>query len=64
MSDRVSDAWVAFARTGDPNHPDIAHWPAYTFDERATMVLDDDCHVIHDPFEDVRLAWESIATVH
>jgi para-nitrobenzyl esterase len=64
MSDRVSDAWVAFARTGDPNHPDLPRWPAYSFDERATMIFDDECTVIHDPFEDIRLAWESIATVH
>ena len=64
MSDRVSDAWVAFARTGDPNHAGIPKWPAYSFDERATMWFDDDCKVVHDPFEDIRQAWESIATVH
>jgi para-nitrobenzyl esterase len=64
MSDRVSSAWVAFARNGDPNIDGLPPWPAYTLDERATMYLDDECRVVHDPFEDIRLAWEDIATVH
>jgi len=28
-SRRMALAWVAFARTGNPNHPDIPHWPAF-----------------------------------
>src|SRR5207237_294316 len=26
----MSQAWVAFARNGNPNHPGIPAWPAYT----------------------------------
>ncbi len=39
MSKRISGAYVAFARTGNPNHPGLPHWPAYTRDG-ATMVFD------------------------
>ncbi len=33
-------AYVAFAKTGNPNHENMAHWPAYTPDTKTTMVFD------------------------
>ena len=39
LADKVSDAWIAFARTGDPNTPKLPHWPAYEAKDRATMVI-------------------------
>jgi para-nitrobenzyl esterase len=39
MSKRISSAYVAFARTGNPNHPGLPHWPAHARDG-ATMVFD------------------------
>jgi para-nitrobenzyl esterase len=39
MSKCISGAYVAFARTGNPNHPGLPHWPAHTRDG-ATMVFD------------------------
>jgi para-nitrobenzyl esterase len=53
----MSDAWIAFARHGDPNHVDLPDWPAYSLDERATMVFDDECAVVADPYPERRLAW-------
>ena len=44
MSKRISGAYVAFARTGNPNHPGLPHWPAHTRDG-ATMVFDNVCTV-------------------
>jgi len=44
MSKRISGAYVAFARTGNPNHPGLPHWPAHTRDG-ATMVFDNICTV-------------------
>jgi para-nitrobenzyl esterase len=29
LAERISDAWIAFARTGDPNTSKLPHWPAF-----------------------------------
>ncbi len=42
-------AWAQFARTGDPRHDGLPAWPAYTLDERATMVFGAETAVVHDP---------------
>ncbi|PLK25732.1 carboxylesterase/lipase family protein [Novosphingobium sp. TH158] len=43
MSDRVMDAFVRFARTGNPG------WPAYDLKQRSTMVFDQDSRVVSSP---------------
>ena len=50
LADKMSAAWVAFARHGDPNlgGADIPYWPAYTA-SRAVMAFDDECSVQLDP---------------
>ncbi len=53
----MSEAWIAFARTGDPNHSELPDWPAYSTDERATMVFDVPCRVVNDPESDARRIW-------
>ena len=44
VSDRlegeVAGAVAAFARTGDPNHGEMAEWPAYEDGKKATMIFD------------------------
>jgi para-nitrobenzyl esterase len=37
LSKQISTAWVNFARTGNPNHNGLPHWPAYISEQRATM---------------------------
>ncbi|MGD1210584.1 MAG: carboxylesterase family protein [Candidatus Acidiferrales bacterium] len=56
LADKVSGAWAAFAHTGNPNHPGLPHWPAYTASDRATMILNDECKVANDPGREERLA--------
>ncbi|AUD02654.1 carboxylesterase/lipase family protein [Spirosoma pollinicola] len=40
LADKMSRAWIAFARTGNPNHKGLPTWPAYTAENGATMILD------------------------
>ena len=49
LSKQMSTAWASFARTGNPNHSGMPHWPAYTGDTRATMYFDTPCEVRNDP---------------
>lgn len=49
LADRVSGAWAAFARNGNPNHKGLPNWKAYTPSERATMIFDNECRVVNDP---------------
>jgi para-nitrobenzyl esterase len=53
----VSDAWIAFARSGNPSHPGIPEWPKYTVDNRDTMILDVPCKVMKDPYREELDAW-------
>jgi para-nitrobenzyl esterase len=56
MADQIGGAWVAFARTGNPNHPGIPHWPAYDPKTRPVMDFNLKSQVVNDPWPDVRLA--------
>ncbi|MDP9083660.1 MAG: carboxylesterase family protein [Pseudomonadota bacterium] len=55
LADKVSAAWVSFARTGDPNNAKIPHWPAFNTKTRPIMVIDDQWHAADDPLRDTRL---------
>jgi len=48
VEDVVSDAWIAFARTGNPNHPGIPEWPVYDLRRRPTLVFDVESKVVND----------------
>ena len=45
LMDAMSGAWVAFARTGNPNFDLLPVWPAYTPENPATMLFDTPCKV-------------------
>jgi para-nitrobenzyl esterase len=49
LSSQMSGAWANFARTGNPNHPGLPQWPAYSAKERATMYFDTPCRLRNDP---------------
>jgi para-nitrobenzyl esterase len=57
MGKVFSEAWVRFVHDGDPNHGDLPKWPAYSDDERATMIVDVDSHLEHDPNRELRLLY-------
>jgi para-nitrobenzyl esterase len=57
LAAQTSSAWIAFARTGNPNYAGLPHWPAYTMAERATMTFDTTCRVVNDPGSVERQFW-------
>jgi len=61
LAAKMSAAWIAFARRGDPNHRGLPQWPAYSLPERATMIFANDCRVVNDPGREERLAWDGIS---
>jgi para-nitrobenzyl esterase len=60
LAAKMSSAWIAFARTGNPNTPELPEWPPYKPPERATMILDDECKVVNDPDSQIRRLWATI----
>ena len=60
MCDRLASVWVAFAKTGDPNNPQIPRWPCYDTTTRATMIFDTDTRVENDPRSEIRKIWEAM----
>ena len=59
LQEKMSGAWAAFARTGNPNHKGLPAWPAFKTDQRATMVFNNECKVVNDPYREERLALAS-----
>ena len=49
IADMMSDAWLAFARNGDPNHKGLPNWAPYDAERRATMVFDNEPALVDDP---------------
>lgn len=49
LSEQVADAWIAFARSGDPNHPGLPRWPRFSPDSVPTMMFDTQCAMHNDP---------------
>jgi para-nitrobenzyl esterase len=42
---KMADAWIAFARTGSPDHGGLPPWPIYTDTDCPTMIFDNTCAV-------------------
>ena len=45
LADKMSQAWINFARMGDPNHKGLPTWPKYNATNTSTMHFDNQCVV-------------------
>jgi len=63
IADRMSASLLAFARTGDPNHPGIPQWTPYSLGNRETMVFDDATRLEDDPRGGERRLYERVPFV-
>jgi para-nitrobenzyl esterase len=50
----MSEAWVHFASTAEPAASGLPAWPRHRAGDRAVMLLDDKCRVVHNPERDVQ----------
>ncbi len=57
LSDRMQDAWLAFARTGNPATENLPAWPRYEAGARSTMLLSLEPRVEGAPDEATRALW-------
>ena len=56
LQEEMVQAWVSFARCGDPNHHGMSTWPAYSTEQRLTMIFDRHTRVVNDPLSAERVA--------
>ncbi|WP_348983649.1 carboxylesterase/lipase family protein [Brevundimonas sp. EYE_349] len=60
LSDRMSDAFIALARDGDPNHAGLPRWDRYELPRRQTMLMDVQPRMADDPRGDERAFFSAI----
>lgn len=53
LGEKVSSAWIAFMKTGDPNVKGLPRWEKYTKDNGYTMVFDNECSIVRNHDRDL-----------
>ena len=51
LSQQMMDAWIAFAKTGNPSCESVGEWPRYDAAARRTLIFGKRTHVTDAPFE-------------
>ncbi len=59
LAEVTMDAWLSFARSGDPSGTRVGCWPVYDVD-RATMLFGETCRLEHAPLDVERAAWDAV----
>ncbi len=63
LSEKIMDAWIAFAHTGNPNHNGLPEWQPYDGEKRATMLLGKECKAVNAIQDKERKAWDGLLEV-
>ena len=56
---RMQNAWIGFARSGEPGHMGLPEWDAYDSKARATMIFDRECTLADNPLSAERSLLEA-----
>ncbi len=62
LSRQMQDAWIKFARTGNPSCESIGKWHEYGT-SRNTMIISEDCHMEKAIYEAERKIWEKAGPI-
>ena len=60
LAAKVSHAWIAFAKTGNPNHKGLPTWPLFNPLVGETMYFDKVSSIKNDPDKEFRKALETV----
>jgi para-nitrobenzyl esterase len=63
LSDHMQQAWLAFARTGDPSCDALGEWPNYDSVAHPTMVFGQHVSVVDDPRPQERAIWGELGAL-
>ena len=60
LEEAISQAWLSFAHSGDPNHARMPRWEPYDAVTRPTMMFQTESHLAHNPFPHLRAAAQAL----
>lgn len=61
IAEQMHEAWIAFAKHGNPSIPKLPEWAEYDSDIRATMHFNIETTIQSDPEKEERLFWNRIS---
>jgi para-nitrobenzyl esterase len=62
LSGEMQDAWISFARNGNPSCKSLGPWPRYS-EDRASMIFDRNSRIEKAAYEEERAVWETVGEV-
>jgi para-nitrobenzyl esterase len=54
VADQMSAAWIAFARSGNPNAEGLPQWRPYDLKTRSTMIFNVNSRLQNNPYSEIR----------